>query len=92
MKFVTGKQQKYNDNLEQEMLQQYNLKHFIEEDTANFSSVIDPCVTNTQAQSTVIWNFWDRTPTTVFPDFVTFDTNRSYLQGKKSTSHGRGDE
>ena len=60
MKSVTGKQHKYNDKLEQEMLQQYNLKQLIKEDTSHFSSIIDLCFTNrsTQATSTIIWNFW----------------------------------
>ena len=58
MKSLTGKQEKYNDKLEQEMLRQYNLKQIIKEDTSNFSSVIDLCFTNAQAESTIIWNFW----------------------------------
>ena len=58
MKSIIGKQYRYNDKLEQHMLSKYNLKQVIHQETSNYASVIDLCFTNTEVQTTVIWNYW----------------------------------
>ena len=58
MKSVTGLNCGYNRKFEQYMKTTFNLKQWIHEDTSNYVSVLDLCFTNTDVETSLIWNFW----------------------------------
>ena len=58
MKSVTGMHHGYNRKLEYHMKNRFNFNQVIQEDTSNYSSVLDLCFTNANVQTSVVWNFW----------------------------------
>ena len=58
MKSDTRMQHGYNRKLEQNMKNKFGFNQVIQQDTSNYSSVLDLCFTKANVQTSVTWNFW----------------------------------
>ena len=58
MKSVTGMHHGYNRQLEQYMKEKFGFNQVIQQDTSNYSSVLDLCFTKANVQTSIMWNFW----------------------------------
>ena len=57
-KSVTGMHHGYNRKLEQHMKDKFGFNQVIEQDTLNYSSILDLCFTKANVQTSVVWNYW----------------------------------
>ena len=58
MKSISGVNHKYNTKLEQHMKKCFNFNQVIQEDTSNYTSILDLCFTKSDVKTSVIWNYW----------------------------------
>ena len=58
IKSVSGMHHGYNRKLEQHMKDRFGFNQVIQQDTSNYSSVLDLCFTKVKVQTSVTWNFW----------------------------------
>ena len=58
MKSVAGVYHGYNRKLEWHMKDKFGFNQVIQQDTSNYSTVLDLCFTKANVQTSVTWNFW----------------------------------
>ena len=58
MKAISGVNHQYNTKLEQHMKKWFNLNQVVQEDTSDYTSVLDLCFMGSDVKTSVIWNYW----------------------------------
>ena len=58
MKSITTLGEGYNKKLEQYLKMRFNLEQVVHDETSNYASVLNLYFTNTDVQTSLIWNFW----------------------------------